>query len=154
MRRKKKNREMEKRWLDMPQGALVLQVGSSTFLSIHYVPTNLLSPNTKNYKPMFDHPFVPLRPPDDFWVSLPLCILKAQVLHFSRIFIPMTLYAQKLLFDCSSFSNLFLFLILRTWDFSPFKIFRDKMKLLFCPVGLEMTYWQVPIRSLSVPQNT
>ena len=123
-----------------------------SWLCSHLCLANLLSTNTKVTNQCFDRPFAPLRPLDDFWLSLPMSTLKAQVLHSSRVFIPMTLYAQKLLFDHScSLQPSFCFLIPRTWNFHLLKIFRDKMKFFLCPHGLEMTYQHVPPLSLNAP---
>lgn len=48
-------------------------------------------------------------------------------------------------------SNHFSLFNLRTWDFQLPKTFRDKMKLLLCPRGLEMIYQIGTTPSLNVP---
>lgn len=76
-----------KKWPAMPQRSTNTPSWrfylSLDLLCSHIYLVNLLSTNISVINQCFDHPLTSWRPPDDFWPSLPLSILKAQALHSS-----------------------------------------------------------------------
>lgn len=149
-----KNREKEKRWLEMPWRS-TSPPGWRFYIPLNsYAPTSvwsIFSLTTPVWNQCFDPPLSPLRPSDDFWVSLPLFILKAQVLHSFSLHSYETVCPEATLCPFLFPPTIFSLFNLRTWDFQLPKTFRDKMKLLLCPRGLEMIYQIGTTPSLNVP---
>lgn len=146
-RERKRSRKEQEKQLHLKKGAQILQIDSSTFFLIYYVSSSIWL--------IFSPPTPRLQTNTLITHVLPYGLLMTSSRAFHPVFLPMTLYAQKLLhFWPFLFSpTIFLFLILRTWNFCLLKIFRDKMKFFLCPEGPEMTYQLVPLLSLNAPHK-